>query len=705
MLKLKDKKHYIAAFALPVMLMAVVYMANGILTQWSVITNDLNSQYVNFLLYYRNNLGQNGLFYSFSKGLGGNFYGIFTYYLASPLNLLVFLFPSIKIESAITFIMFLRTGLASAAFCWFADKKVENCTRFMAVVFGTVYAMCSYLVVISYHIIWSDAFFMLPVVMVFLMDILEGKPITNFVIAFSLLIISNYYMAYMVGIFCAVVFIHHIITDSTNLVPQFLSLAKGAVLSVLLTVWVLVPSAFALMQGKTAVPDDRLFAFGLGDILPKLYMASYDSLGNISAPFVYCGGAAFVIFAGIVFLKNKSVKEKIADIAVLAVFGLSFWLVPLGKVWHMFSATNSFPYRFTYIFVFFILWKAVEVCGNFKNISAKPYAVFTAVALAAYVGAKFICADIRLRWMAATVMVIAVAVVCLFMANFRGKKIFALIFGAVMLFDMTANGIFVLGQNYDALLRQPKGSIARVYTLVEKELEKTDTESFYRIFNINNDYNGIDCTENSNFRHGFNDITRTFTSLSEKEFEALRYGDFYKNPRQLIMAVTGGEYYLNQQQLTPFESSVFPLIYKTSQTPTEQSDLAVYIKQVTGCDVLGADGEVDIALLNTAAETAQKSGADISFDGEGRITAVISGDSDNQFVATTIVYDDNWHIKVNGKRVENQRTFGHFTAFEINSGENIVEMTYIPKAFYPSVAVSALTFLCCVAFYVRKKKI
>ncbi|MBQ7283676.1 MAG: YfhO family protein, partial [Oscillospiraceae bacterium] len=129
MVKIKDKKclqlnnwlFYTASFAVPVAVMIAAYLANGIFTQWSILINDLSSQYSAFLLYYRNSLAQNGIFYSFSKALGGNFFGIFTYYLTSPLNLLVFLFPSDKIEIPVAIMILLRFGLASVAFNWFVQ--------------------------------------------------------------------------------------------------------------------------------------------------------------------------------------------------------------------------------------------------------------------------------------------------------------------------------------------------------------------------------------------------------------------------------------------------------------------------------------------------------------------------------------------------------------------------------------------------------
>ncbi len=59
----------------------------------SVLILDLNGQYVSFFEELRNKLlGGGSLLYSWSRTLGGEFLGIFAYYLASPFSLIVCLF-------------------------------------------------------------------------------------------------------------------------------------------------------------------------------------------------------------------------------------------------------------------------------------------------------------------------------------------------------------------------------------------------------------------------------------------------------------------------------------------------------------------------------------------------------------------------------------------------------------------------------------
>ena len=80
----------------------------------SLLTVDLGQQYVDFFAYLRTSLLHHpaSLLYSFSKGLGGEMWGTNAYYLLSPLNLVLLLFPHQWLTSGIMVVLLLKYGLA-----------------------------------------------------------------------------------------------------------------------------------------------------------------------------------------------------------------------------------------------------------------------------------------------------------------------------------------------------------------------------------------------------------------------------------------------------------------------------------------------------------------------------------------------------------------------------------------------------------------
>ena len=98
--------YLLLSFVIPFIILFLAYTLNGIgfLGNKSVLVGDLRDQYVNFYSQYQTILRSGDfskLLYSWNLGFGGNFLGLFTYYLASPVSLLVLLFPKDQLAAII----------------------------------------------------------------------------------------------------------------------------------------------------------------------------------------------------------------------------------------------------------------------------------------------------------------------------------------------------------------------------------------------------------------------------------------------------------------------------------------------------------------------------------------------------------------------------------------------------------------------------
>ena len=92
--KNKSFRYYILAFILPIIMMGVVYIFARIYPfgNRTLLIGDMFGQYLGLLGELRDIiLGNGNLMYSFSKSLGGGMIGVFAYYLASPLNIILVL--------------------------------------------------------------------------------------------------------------------------------------------------------------------------------------------------------------------------------------------------------------------------------------------------------------------------------------------------------------------------------------------------------------------------------------------------------------------------------------------------------------------------------------------------------------------------------------------------------------------------------------
>ena len=75
----------------------------------TLLTSDMYGQYSSFIA----NLRSGDIFYNFSQSLGGDYYGRFAYYLASPLNLLTLRVPLSELPAAVTLLIAVKLSLTA----------------------------------------------------------------------------------------------------------------------------------------------------------------------------------------------------------------------------------------------------------------------------------------------------------------------------------------------------------------------------------------------------------------------------------------------------------------------------------------------------------------------------------------------------------------------------------------------------------------
>ena len=130
-----------------------------------------------------------------------------------------------------------------------------------------------------------------------------------------------------------------------------------------LTAWLWLPTFLAMFNGKFSggsMGYDGLLACTPLDILGQLRMGQYRSISYGAAPYIFCGTAALVLAAAYFFFRRFPLREKISNGAMLAVLGLSMLLSPLDKAWHLFQRPNWFPFRYSFVVSFALVYLAVQ---------------------------------------------------------------------------------------------------------------------------------------------------------------------------------------------------------------------------------------------------------------------------------------------------------------------------------------------------------
>lgn len=378
-------KRLLFAFCLPVFLMLAIYAFLGIYPFGgkSVLTIDLNNQYISFFSYLKEILkGRHGVFYSFSKTLGGDMVGLMAYYLMSPLNLLVLLFSVSTLPVAVELITLIKIGLCGVSFFWSASgEKAER----HGLLFSTSYALMAYNIVYQQNIMWLDGVILLPAVALGIRRICQGKRPFLYLLALFFSIVFNYYIGFMICIFSVLYFLYCLFfCGERRRVWDFKVIGNYVAASALsggLAMWLLFPVLKSLSGVKAGFDRSLLTLtanFRWRDFFWKLLPGSFDyEQIQTGFPNVFFGTVPLV-FLVLFFISRKiSARKKAGAALLLLIMMFSFYLQGLNLAWYGFNQPTWFPYRYSFIFSFLALsfaqegFEAVRVTEFFSR-KARP---------------------------------------------------------------------------------------------------------------------------------------------------------------------------------------------------------------------------------------------------------------------------------------------------------------------------------------------
>ena len=191
---------------------------------YSILKSDLYQQYINFFCYLREViLHGKSIVISWNLGLANNFYTTFAYYLISPLNLLVFFFKPTNMDLFVELITGIKIILM-ANFMVLLLEKSYGYKKDESIIFGLIYAFSSYIICYSFHIMWLDCVYMLPIVLLFVDNYITSGKIFPLVLSLSYSILTNYYIGYIVAFFAGIYFLAklYITKKSIKMIFKFL---------------------------------------------------------------------------------------------------------------------------------------------------------------------------------------------------------------------------------------------------------------------------------------------------------------------------------------------------------------------------------------------------------------------------------------------------------------------------------------------------
>lgn len=376
------KRHYVIllAFFLPAFILEIAYICVRIFPfgGQTLLIADLYHQYAPFISDLQDKLrSSSSLLYSWSGGLGVNFLPLFAYYLASPINLITILFPVDNLTETVLVLTLIKTGLAGSCFAIYL-KSVHGEKSLVTVGFSLLYALSGFVLAFSWNIMWMDAIYLLPLIMLGLVNLIrEGKGFF-FCITLALALLSNFYMAFFICFFTLLyypvcLFKYHDFKKPFLLIKRTGQFAGFSLLSAGLSACLLLPTFIQLKSTSAAgdvFPKTLTNYFDLFDYITRHFTAASPSIRE-GAPNLYCGIVVLILLPIYFLSKSIPLKEKLWNLALLLVLTLSFNINILNFIWHGFHYPNQLPYRFSFVYIFLVLSMSYEAFKKLNEFSGK----------------------------------------------------------------------------------------------------------------------------------------------------------------------------------------------------------------------------------------------------------------------------------------------------------------------------------------------
>ncbi|MBQ8837455.1 MAG: YfhO family protein [Clostridia bacterium] len=380
--KKNSKRYLLAAFLAPALLMLVSYLAFGVypIGQKSVLVLDLNAQYVYFFSALRNALhGDGSLIYSFSRALGGEFIGIFAYYLSSPLSWIVAVFPENMMLDALLVLFVTKCGLCGLTLAWYLDRHGIG-TKISRVMFGILYAMCGYAIIYQHNTMWIDCMYLLPLVALGIENLISKRKYMLFTVSLGVAIFSNFYIGYMMCIFCFIYYFYAYFCVCNNDCGENKHFAKSLVrmgifsaLAIGIAACIILPTYYSLGFGKTTFSDPTFLLdarFDFIDLVSRMFVNAYDTVRPDGLPIIYCGTLTMIMLPLFFMAKKVPLREKVGTGVLIGVFVVSFSIDAIDKFWHGMQAPNWLNYRYSFMLVFVFIIAAAKAFKEIRHYSA-----------------------------------------------------------------------------------------------------------------------------------------------------------------------------------------------------------------------------------------------------------------------------------------------------------------------------------------------
>lgn len=489
---LADTYIYIIPFVVIMIVMIAVCISNKVMPFGNKTLTLIDSlhQYVPFYGEYRDKLLNEGsLFYTWNLALGSNFVSLFAYYLSSPFNYLFILFPKMSIPSVITAIVILKLSLTGSTMAYFLANNGKFGKKSIPIIAISIcYAFSNFMIGYGWNFMWLDCLMILPLIILGFSKLMEEKKPNMYVLSLFYCLYCNYYIGFIVCIFLVLWFLVYSHRSIKEFFTNGVFFAFYSIIAAGIAGFLLIPAYKGIMMTASAgteFPKKWNWYGSIYEMFKQQFILTeplkcqtFD--GGLNA---YCG--TFAIFAVFLYLTCGKIRlrERIGKVLLLAFLMVSFNSETLNFIWHGFHNQYGIPNRFSFVYIFVLLYMAAEVLKRMDKLNSLWVSIAGVMSMGFVMLCKKYAKDMSVTTIKTTVILLIVYLIILVLASSRvvKRRILAVIFTVVCSGELIYNAAWGYDKNGVASFSyyDTTAAVAKANEYID-DRAKTENAGFYR---------------------------------------------------------------------------------------------------------------------------------------------------------------------------------------------------------------------------------
>ena len=350
----------------------------------SVAWCDMNQQYVPLLMELKTVFSDGSLLLGRGGGMM-NFYGVFLFFVSSPVSLISLAADNSGMIYFVNIILVIKTGLCAGAAELYFRKVLPDLSVCFGVPMALMYSLSGYVMMYYQNDMWLDMMIWFPLLLISLFRLLERGRWGAYALCTAVCLFLNFYISFMVVLFLVLTggAALYLCCDEKNRGDRALKLIAADLCAALLSGIVWLP-AFAQYTSS-----------GRGNSLGSIYFGGYFFEKTLDKTALLSGSS--LVFAAAVLIivyRNRFVQGKGAFFAYTGIVALAgAFIEPVSKLIQT-GSYQAYPLRYGFIIIL-LLFSACGVllagrpsAGNGKTIY--PWGFIALIAFAAASAAAYI---------------------------------------------------------------------------------------------------------------------------------------------------------------------------------------------------------------------------------------------------------------------------------------------------------------------------